>query len=147
MTFYIKIDKNLQTIGDPFVESNLKKLFPTHYWNSGLPPSGWIECELTNPPTLDIYEKFDEAYPKHYFFKVENGKAKKEWAVQNLNDSEKKALQDAVKKEWADEDRTGYESWTFDETYCCYFPPSIYPNDGKSYEWDTANQNWKEVTE
>ena len=66
-----------------------------------------------------------------------------EW--DNLTDDEKKTLQDQVKADWAALDLTGYESWTFDEDICAYKPPSIYPNDGKSYEWDTTNQEWKEL--
>jgi len=144
MTFYIKVEDN-QPVGDVFVDSNLKRVITNHDWDSGLPPSGYMECEISGPPNLDIYEKWDDTYPNKYYYQIVDDKVKKIWAVVNLTDDEKKTLQDQVKADWAALDLTGYESWTFDEDICAYKPPSIYPNDGKDYEWDTTNQEWKEL--
>lgn len=147
MTFYIKFN-NSGFVGDLFVDTNLKRIFPTHDWQSGLPPEGWVECEVTPCREPSVYEKFEEIRGKKYFFQMENGKAKQVWNIVNLNDVEKKALQDEVKKKWAEEvTMAGYEDWYFDETYCKYFPPTMPPRDGKVYDWDTVNKNWKEATE
>tara|TARA_R100001594_G_scaffold45091_1_gene77718 strand:+ start:680 stop:1138 length:459 start_codon:yes stop_codon:yes gene_type:complete len=152
MNFYLKVENN-QIVGDLLLESNLKRTFPTHDWLSGLPPSGYVICEVTEAPLLGVYEKWDELFPTHFYYQLLSDKtAKRVWAILPLSDVEKKERQDAVKKAWADEnaanDKTGYEDWYFDETYCCYLPPSgMPPNDGKDYVWDTTDKIWKEKTE
>ena len=40
-----------------------------------------------------------------------------------------------------------YPSWTLDEDKCVYVAPKAYPTDGKDYEWDEDNKEWKEVKE
>jgi hypothetical protein len=37
-----------------------------------------------------------------------------------------------------------YPSWILDEQTCLWKPPIPYPNDGKPYYWDEAQQNWIE---
>lgn len=37
-----------------------------------------------------------------------------------------------------------YASWTLDAN-CRWQPPTPYPNDGKFYRWDEANQEWDEI--
>ena len=37
-----------------------------------------------------------------------------------------------------------YPSWTLDEETCLWMPPVPQPQDGKTYTWDEANQNWVE---
>jgi hypothetical protein len=39
-----------------------------------------------------------------------------------------------------------YESWTLDETTCCWNAPVSYPTDNKKYVWDEATINWIELT-
>ena len=144
MTFYIKVEDN-QPVGDVFVESNLKRVIKNHDWDSGLPPSGYVECEVTFPPQLGVYEKWDDTYPNKYYYQIVDNKAKRIWAVVNLTDDEKKTLQDQVKADWAALDNTGLESWTFDETSCTYVPPTSPPDDGKNYMWDRTSSDWKEI--
>ena len=38
-----------------------------------------------------------------------------------------------------------YASWVLDEDTCLWEAPVTYPVDGKLYEWDEDNTNWKEV--
>ena len=40
-----------------------------------------------------------------------------------------------------------YPSWTLDEDKCVYVAPKAYPTDGKDYEWDEDNKEWKEIKE
>lgn len=35
-----------------------------------------------------------------------------------------------------------WASWTLDPVTCLWQPPVSYPNDGKTYDWDEANQTW-----
>jgi hypothetical protein len=39
-----------------------------------------------------------------------------------------------------------YPSWTLVEDTCLWQPPTVYPDDGKDYEWNEASTNWVEVT-
>ena len=38
-----------------------------------------------------------------------------------------------------------FASWTLNETTCIWEAPVVRPDDGKSYEWDEATTNWKEI--
>ena len=40
-----------------------------------------------------------------------------------------------------------YPSWTLDEDKCIWEPPKAYPTDGKDYDWDEDNKEWKEIKE
>ena len=40
-----------------------------------------------------------------------------------------------------------YESWVFNEEACDYDPPTPYPDDGNSYNWDEETTSWVEVTD
>lgn len=40
-----------------------------------------------------------------------------------------------------------YQSWTLNEDTCLWDAPVSYPNDGKLYVWDEAQQQWIEVTQ
>ena len=40
-----------------------------------------------------------------------------------------------------------FSSWTLNETTCQWESPVAYPNDGKIYEWDEDNKEWKEIKE
>lgn len=152
MTFYLKIEDS-KIVGDLLLESNLKRLFPSHDWASGSPPSGYVVCAVEDSPQLGPYQKWDPNYPTRFYYQLlSDGTAKRVWAVVYLDDDEKKAKQDAVKKEWADEnaaeDKTGYDTWVFFDSYCCYLPPQgLPPDDGKDYIWDTTDKVWKEKTE
>lgn len=152
MNVYLKVEDS-KIVGDLVLESNLKRLFPSHDWSSGLPPSGYVVCAVTDPPILGPYQKWDENYSTQYYYQLlSDGTAERTWAVVYLNDDEKKAKQDAVKTAWADEnaanDKTGYETWVFFESYCCYLPPEgMPPDDGKDYVWDITDKKWKERTE
>jgi hypothetical protein len=37
-----------------------------------------------------------------------------------------------------------YPSWTLNEDKCIWVSPKTYPTDGKYYDWDEENQEWKE---
>ncbi len=39
-----------------------------------------------------------------------------------------------------------FPSWTLNERTCRWMSPVPYPQDGRVYEWDEENLNWKEVT-
>lgn len=39
-----------------------------------------------------------------------------------------------------------FPSWTLDEETCYWVAPTPYPEDGKLYNWDEANQSWVEIT-
>ena len=41
-------------------------------------------------------------------------------------------------------DHQFFSSWSLDENYL-WQPPTPYPNDGKSYEWDEDTTSWVEV--
>ena len=38
-----------------------------------------------------------------------------------------------------------YESWTLNTSTARWIAPTPYPQDGRIYEWDEENLNWKEV--
>jgi hypothetical protein len=38
-----------------------------------------------------------------------------------------------------------FESWTLNTQTAKWMSPSPYPQDGRIYEWDEENLNWKEV--
>ena len=40
-----------------------------------------------------------------------------------------------------------YPSWTLDEDKCIWESPKAYPTDGKDYDWDEDNKEWKEIKE
>ena len=40
-----------------------------------------------------------------------------------------------------------YPSWTLDEDKCIWESPQPYPTDGKDYDWDEDNKEWKEIKE
>ena len=40
-----------------------------------------------------------------------------------------------------------YASWLLNETTCQWESPVAYPDDGKIYEWDEDNKEWKEIKE
>ena len=40
-----------------------------------------------------------------------------------------------------------FPSWTLNEDTCLWDAPVSYPNDGKLYVWDEAQQQWIEVTQ
>ena len=35
-----------------------------------------------------------------------------------------------------------HASWTLDEDTCLWNPPTAYPDDGKSYEWNESTTSW-----
>ena len=39
-----------------------------------------------------------------------------------------------------------YPSWTLNEDTCLWEAPVAYPDDGNSYNWNEADQQWDEVT-
>jgi len=40
-----------------------------------------------------------------------------------------------------------YPSWTLDENTCIWNPPTPYPTDGQSYQWNEETTSWTLVTE
>jgi len=38
-----------------------------------------------------------------------------------------------------------YPSWTLDDDTCLWNAPVAYPDDGKWYQWDEDNTEWKEI--
>jgi hypothetical protein len=38
-----------------------------------------------------------------------------------------------------------FESWTLNTQTAKWMSPTPYPQDGRTYEWDEENLNWKEV--
>ena len=38
-----------------------------------------------------------------------------------------------------------FPSWILDEDTCLWNPPTAYPDDGKSYEWNESTTSWGEV--
>ena len=51
-----------------------------------------------------------------------------------------------------DEDRDAFipkqpfNSWTLNESTCCWDPPTPYPDDGKTYEWNEETTSWEEIS-
>ena len=39
-----------------------------------------------------------------------------------------------------------FDSWLLNEDTCQWESPIPYPTDGKDYQWDEEQQNWKEIT-
>ena len=39
-----------------------------------------------------------------------------------------------------------FDSWLLNEDTCQWESPTPYPTDGKDYQWDEEQQNWKEIT-
>ena len=153
MTFYIQIDDNNKPLNHPLEEFNLKQLYPDHDFSLGT-PSGYVEFERVQPPTLGVYKKFDEtkgadiclAFPHNGLeYKFIDGKVKDVWYVIDMTDDEKKAAQDAVKASYDNGDIPS--SWTFNESTCEYDPPTAMPTDGKGYIWDEDTTSWKLVQE
>tara|TARA_R100001443_G_scaffold218_1_gene897 strand:- start:7 stop:492 length:486 start_codon:yes stop_codon:yes gene_type:complete len=160
MNFFIKVDANNKAIGHPFIQHNLKQVYPNHDWNSG-PMSGYLEFVHVQPE-LGVYQKFDEtvgadislAYNHNGLeYKLIDGKIKQFWHILDLTDEEKKAKQNDIKARWAALDPAGPASWTFDEATCSYKAPVDLPSDaafpdnpdGVFYQWDESTTSWKKI--
>lgn len=146
---YIKVDENNMYIDHPHFESNVRNLYPNHDFESG-PPPGWMEFVRVEPPTIGVYDTFDETIGGNIALAFEHngleyaivdGKYTDVWHHRAMTDEEKLAKQNAVKERFAE--TLNYASWTFDEEKCQMVAPVDYPTDAeKPCTWDEENQTW-----
>jgi hypothetical protein len=164
--YFIQIEPdNNKFIGHPQSEESLKKAYPHHSFEiSGVPvspPTGWVEFEFVEPPTLNTYQKFDETiggdishpYPHEGLeYRFANNKYTMFWHVLDMSAEEIAEKQQEVKDEWAavvEGANPNPASWVFNEETCSFEPPIPYPSDsdGTVYSWNEETTSWIEFTE
>ena len=133
MNLYIRIVDG-KIFEHPIVEDNMITAFPDVDLDN-LPPE-FCKFERIDPPILGPYEKnLKVQYVMH------GDVCRDVFSCERMSDEEKLEKQNSVKEEFAIS--PNYASWTFNEETCMFDPPVPYPTDGKSYEWNEANQNWE----
>ncbi len=139
---FIKVDENNVPQNHPVLKNNLKQAFPSQDWESSV-PDGWMKFERIESPKLGVYQKYDD--PK-CTYEIIDGVVKDVWHISDMTDEEKKAKQDKVKANWADNNY--FASWVFDETACGFKAPVDEPKDARKmgivHIWDEEKQAWTE---
>lgn len=134
MELFIQI-KDGQPFEHPILGDNFRQAFPDIDTNNL--PSNFSRFERIPQPKLGVYDVYEGV--TYEFF---DGIVKDVHHVRQMTSEEKLAKQEQVKQDWDNH----FPSWTFDENLCLFIAPISYPQDGKRYSWDEAQQNWVEVS-
>jgi hypothetical protein len=135
MELFIRI-KDGQPFEHPILGDNFYQAFPNVDTNN-LPPE-FARFVCSESPTIGVYEVQEESS-----YILVNGVCTDIYNIRAMTEEEIKAKQDRVKNYWATE---GHASWVFNSATCLFDPPTPYPADGKSYQWDEPTTSWVEVT-
>jgi hypothetical protein len=125
--------ENGQAVTHPYHADNLIECF------GEIPPQ--YEPFVRIPrPLLSTYQVLDPLEPTYQ--KV-NGVWTDVWSLRDLTSDEIAAKQKAVIDDWNSRPRPNLTAWKFNEATCQYEAPIPRPNDGNSYYWDGAVNEWK----
>lgn len=136
MELYIRI-KNGQPFEHPILGDNFRQAFPDI--DTDNLPSTFARFTRVPEPVLGVYEVCEGCT-----YEWDGDTVTDVHHVRDMTPAEKTAKQDEVKVIWAE---NGYASWTFNEDTCRFDPPTPYPTDGNTYQWDEETLAWVEVTE
>lgn len=133
MNLYIRLE-NGQPVEHPLIEANLIHL--------GIDlnnlPENYTRFERTPAPELGVYETYNGVT-----YEWVNGVVSDVHHVRPLTAQEKTEKQNKVKEYWA---TFGYPSWTFNEEFCNFDPPTPDPTtETNLYQWDESTLSWVEV--
>lgn len=134
MNLYIRLVDG-QPFEHPIFEDNFRQAFPDIDTNNL--PSNFARFTRVAPPVIGVYEVYESSYERQ-----DDGSYMDVHATRAMTNAEKTAKQNMIKADWA---ATGYASWVFDEDTCTFNPPTPYPTDGNTYQWDEEKTAWVEV--
>jgi len=129
---FIRI-KDGEPFQHPIFGDNFRQAFPDVDVNNL--PAGYMRFIRKEPPQLGPYRKNLRAK-----YVVMGEYCTDEFVWDEMTDEERKALQEAVKAEWAS--NNGFASWWFDELTCRFMPPTPMPDPTKPYVWRESDQTW-----
>ena len=137
MKYFIEVKHNMP-VDKPFDQNYLVK----HFGNSAIDslPEGIEEFNFVLAPQLTAYQK-DQAV---VYERGEDGLFKNVWSCQQMTEEEILEKQNLIKSIWAS--TNAFASWVFNEQFCCFEAPVVYPNDGNKYVWDEPTTSWVEIT-
>ena len=132
---FIRVD-NGKAVNHPITESNFDLAFPDI--DKDNLPEGFMEFERVEEPEFGPYRKNIRVE-----YEIVDGTMKDVWYSDEMTITEKTALQNERKAQWA---TSPWQSWVFNEETCVHEPPVAYPDDGNVYNWDEETTSWVEVT-
>jgi hypothetical protein len=136
MNLYIETE-NGATKNHPAFEENLIQAF-------GSVPAHWepfTRVERPTPGTYEVLESQEAVYAKV------DGVWTDVWAIRNMTNEEKAAVQQQVIDAWAlIPNAFNFTAWVLDEAALRMVPPTPRPvEEGKIFRWSGADNNWKEA--
>ena len=126
-SYKIQIDSNRNTINDPISLENLLMIYKKSI------PDSYVDFIDSTLPTTGVYEVIDG-----YVYVDEGSHFRKQYIVRPMTSAEIQAKQAEVKASWA---AVGFESWTFNESKCCFEPPVANPST-LQYRWNEEIKQW-----
>ena len=136
MNLYIETE-NGATKNHPAFEHNLIQAF-------GSVPAHWEPFVRVERPTPSVYQVLESQ--EAVYAKVD-GVWTDVWAIRDMTNEEKAAVQQAVRDAWAlIPNAFNFTAWVLDETALRMVPPTPRPvEEGKIFRWSGADNNWKEA--
>jgi len=136
MNLYIETE-NGATKNHPAFEDNLIQAF-------GSVPAHWEPFTRVERPTPSVYQVLESQ--EAVYAKID-GVWTDVWAIRNMTDEEKAAVQQAVRDAWAlIPNAFNFTAWVLDEAALRMVPPTPRPvEEGKIFRWSGADNNWKEA--
>jgi hypothetical protein len=136
MNLYIETE-NGATKNHPAFEHNLIQAF-------GSVPAHWEPFTRVERPTPSVYQVLESQ--EAVYAKVD-GVWTDVWAIRDMTNEEKAAVQQAVRDAWAlIPSAFNFTAWVLDETALRMVPPTPRPvEEGKIFRWSGADNNWKEA--
>jgi len=136
MNLYIETE-NGATKNHPAFEDNLIQAF-------GSVPAHWEPFTRVERPTPSVYQVLESQ--EAVYAKID-GVWTDVWAIRNMTDEEKAAVQQAVRDAWAlIPNAFNFTAWVLDEATLRMVPPTPRPvEEGKIFRWSGADNNWKEA--
>ena len=136
MNLYIETE-NGATKNHPAFEDNLIQAF-------GSVPAHWEPFTRVERPTPSVYQVLESQ--EAVYAKVD-GVWTDVWAIRDMTNEEKAAVQQAVRDAWAlIPNAFNFTAWVLDEAALRMVPPTPRPvEEGKIFRWSGADNNWKEA--
>ena len=132
--YFIKV-RNGEACDHPIIEANFDAAFPDV--DKDNLPEGFMDFVRVEQPDFSVYQKNIRCE-----YQLVDGVMTDVWLSDEMDGSEKLALQDERKAAWA---VNGFASWAFNADSCLHEPPVAYPDDGLRYFWDEETLSWVEV--
>lgn len=132
--YFIKV-RNGEAYEHPIIEENFDAVFPDV--DKDNLPEGLMDFVRVEQPDFPAYRKNIRCE-----YQLVDGVMTDVWLSDEMDGSEKLALQDERKAAWS---VNGFASWEFNADICLHEPPVAYPDDGLRYFWDEETLSWVEV--